>query len=103
MSIEPLAIGVCSWSLQVKNITELKGTPADQLTPAMQFIAASLGVNCEHCHVQGKNDLDDKKEKRIARDMMVGNPRLAEIAFKEESEGRNAIAGGLTQGARWKI
>jgi len=25
MSIEPLAIGVCSWSLQVKNIPELKG------------------------------------------------------------------------------
>lgn len=24
MSIEPLAIGVCSWSLQVKNVTELK-------------------------------------------------------------------------------
>ena len=24
MPIEPLAIGVCSWSLQVKNITELK-------------------------------------------------------------------------------
>src|SRR2546429_176593 len=24
MSIEPLAIGVCSWSLQVKNIPELK-------------------------------------------------------------------------------
>src|SRR5438093_3912369 len=24
MTIEPLAIGVCSWSLQVKNITELK-------------------------------------------------------------------------------
>lgn len=25
MSIEPLAIGVCSWSLQVKNVPELKG------------------------------------------------------------------------------
>ena len=24
MAIEPLAIGVCSWSLQVKSITELK-------------------------------------------------------------------------------
>jgi sugar phosphate isomerase/epimerase len=24
MAIEPLAIGVCSWSLQVKNVTELK-------------------------------------------------------------------------------
>jgi len=25
MAIEPLAIGVCSWSLQVKNVPELKG------------------------------------------------------------------------------
>ncbi len=24
MAIEPLAIGVCSWSLQVKNVPELK-------------------------------------------------------------------------------
>ena len=35
-----------------KNITQLKGTPADQLMPAMQFIAVSLGVECSFCHVQ---------------------------------------------------
>src|SRR5690242_17625060 len=54
-----------------KNITELKGTPADQLQPAMQFIAASLGVNCEFCHVLGKMDADDKGPKRTARNMMA--------------------------------
>jgi hypothetical protein len=27
-----------------KNIVQLKGMPADQLGPAMQFISASLGV-----------------------------------------------------------
>jgi len=54
-----------------KNIVELKGTPADQLLPAMQFIAVSLGVDCNFCHVQGKNELDDKPAKRTARSMMA--------------------------------
>jgi hypothetical protein len=50
-----------------KNITELKGTPADQLVPAMQFIASALGVECVFCHVQGKMDADDKPAKKTAR------------------------------------
>lgn len=54
-----------------KNITELKGTPADQLVPGMQFIATSLGVECNFCHVQGKMEADDKPEKKSARKMMV--------------------------------
>jgi photosynthetic reaction center cytochrome c subunit len=54
-----------------KNIVELKGTPADQLMPAMQFIATSLGVECTFCHVSGKMDLDDKPEKKTARAMMA--------------------------------
>jgi photosynthetic reaction center cytochrome c subunit len=54
-----------------KNITALKGTPADQLMPAMQFISASLGVECNFCHVQGKMDADDKRSKRTAREMIA--------------------------------
>jgi hypothetical protein len=54
-----------------KNIQSLKGTPADQVIPAMQFISASLNVECSFCHVQGKMDLDDKKEKKTARDMIA--------------------------------
>jgi hypothetical protein len=37
---------------QFKNIKVLKGIPAEQLIPAMQFITASLGVECEYCHVR---------------------------------------------------
>jgi photosynthetic reaction center cytochrome c subunit len=48
-----------------KNITQLKGTPADQVQPAMQFIAASLGVDCAFCHVQGKMEADDKGRRRL--------------------------------------
>ena len=55
---------------QFKNIQVLKGIPADQLIPSMQFISASLGVECEYCHVEHANEKDDKKPKRIARDMI---------------------------------
>lgn len=56
---------------QFKNIQVLKGIPADQLIPAMQFIAASLGVECEYCHDHQAMDNDDKKPKKIARKMMT--------------------------------
>jgi photosynthetic reaction center cytochrome c subunit len=55
---------------QFKNIQVLKDIPADQLIPAMQFIASSLGVDCEFCHVEHAFDKDDKKTKRTARKMM---------------------------------
>src|SRR5256886_6377204 len=53
-----------------KNIQVLKGSPADQLMPAMQFISASLGVQCDYCHEMGAFDRDDKKPKQTARKMM---------------------------------
>ncbi len=55
---------------QFKNIQVLKGVPADQIIPTMQFITASLGVECDFCHVQGAFEKDDKKNKQTARKMM---------------------------------
>ena len=55
---------------QFKNIQVLKGIPADQLIPSMQFIQASLGVECEFCHVHNAFEKDDKKPKQAARKMM---------------------------------
>ncbi len=59
---------------QFKNIKVLKGVPAEQIFPSMQFITASLGVECEYCHVRGDKGLeferDDKKNKVTARKMM---------------------------------
>lgn len=55
---------------QFKNIQVLKGIPADQLFPTMQFISASLGVECDFCHVQNAFEKDDKKPKQTARKMM---------------------------------
>ena len=55
---------------QFKNIQVLKGIPAEQLFPTMQFITASLGVECSYCHVQNAFEKDDKKPKQTARKMM---------------------------------
>lgn len=59
---------------QYKNIKVLKGIPAEQVIPAMQFITASLGVECEYCHVREGHDMvfdkDDKKPKLAARKMI---------------------------------
>jgi outer membrane lipoprotein-sorting protein len=56
---------------QFKNIQVLTGIPADQLVPGMQFITASLGVECQFCHVEGAFEKDDKKPKVTARKMMA--------------------------------
>ncbi len=37
----------------------------------------------------------------IFRDLMVGNPRLAELGFVEEANGHNAIAGGFQGQRHW--
>jgi photosynthetic reaction center cytochrome c subunit len=76
---------------QFKNIKVLKGVPADLVFPSMQFITASLGVECEYCHVRGDKglefDKDDKKAKVTARKMM-------EMMFainKENFEGHREV------------
>lgn len=64
-----------------KNIQQLKGTPSDQLDPAMQFISASLGVSCDFCHVPGKFDADDKGAKKTARQMMAMTAMINKTSF----------------------
>jgi photosynthetic reaction center cytochrome c subunit len=66
----PLPDGSKKAEEQYKNIQVLKGIPADQLIPGMQFITASLGVECQFCHVEGDFEKDDKKTKQTARKMM---------------------------------
>jgi hypothetical protein len=67
---------------EFKNIQILKGLPADQLIPAMQFITSSLGVGCDFCHVKEHPDRDDKKNKQIARKMMQMTMDLNRITFE---------------------
>ena len=72
---------------QFKNIQALKGIPAEQVIPAMQFIAASLGVECAYCHVEHANEKDDKKAKLTARKMI--NMMMA--INKENFEGHREV------------
>jgi photosynthetic reaction center cytochrome c subunit len=67
----PPAAGPKKAEEQFKNIQVLKGIPADQLVPGMQFITASLGAECQFCHVEGAFEKDDKKQKVTARKMMA--------------------------------
>ena len=71
---------------QFKNIQVLKDIPAEQLIPTMQFITASLGVECEFCHVEHQMDKDDKKEKKNARAMMEMQFAIDKANFKGELE-----------------
>jgi photosynthetic reaction center cytochrome c subunit len=71
---------------QFKNVQVLKDIPADQLVPSMQFIAASLGVDCEFCHVEHEMQKDDKKEKLTARKMIEMELAINKSHFKNEVE-----------------
>jgi hypothetical protein len=70
-----------------KNIQILKGVPAGRVKLMMQMFTSSLGVSCDHCHVQGNFAKDEKPAKLTARKMlmMVGNIR------KNIGEGDDAV------------
>ena len=53
------------------NLKVLNGIPSDQLLPAMQYITAALGVECDYCHDTKHFDSDDKQTKLTARKMMT--------------------------------
>ncbi len=72
---------------EYKNVQALKGIPAEQIIPAMQFIAASLGVECEYCHVPRAFEKDDKKPKVTAR-KMIG---MMMAINKENFEGHREV------------
>lgn len=72
---------------EYKNIQALKGIPAEQVIPSMQFIAASLDVECQYCHVEHAFEKDDKKPKVTARKMI--NMMMA--INKENFEGHREV------------
>jgi photosynthetic reaction center cytochrome c subunit len=67
-----------------KNIRVLKGAPSDEVIPAMQFVASSLGVECNFCHVENQFELDDKKPKQVARKMMEMQIAINQNHFREQ-------------------
>lgn len=69
-----------------KKIEVLKGVPADQVHPAMEYITTALGVGCGYCHVIGHFDQDDKREKHVARSMIKMTMALNETVFDAKRE-----------------
>jgi L-fucose/D-arabinose isomerase len=63
----------------------------DPNPPARQLSRAQKDEDWEFC----------VKMAMIARDLMVGNPRLAALGFPEEAEGHNALAGGFQGQRQW--
>lgn len=63
-------VGTTFKNIQV--LTDLRNLPPGQLYSAMQFMAGSLSVSCNYCHVSehGPFDSDAKKTKRKAREMI---------------------------------
>ncbi len=71
-----------------KNVLILKDVPASQFIDSMRYFSMALGVECEHCHVQGKFEADDKKEKGMARKMLTMTHDINEKNFNGRMEVR---------------
>ncbi len=69
-----------------KKIEALKGIPADQVHPAMEYITTALGVGCGYCHVVGHFDQDDKREKHVARSMIQMTLAMNQTVFDGKRE-----------------
>ena len=80
---------------------------ADEYTTALAWVK-------EHCpegkdwngspRSRAEKDADwetSVKMALIARDLMVGNPRLADMGYKEQAQGHNALAGGFQGQRQW--
>ena len=69
-----------------KNIKVLNDMPADQLGKVMNLMSASLGVNCNYCHVEGDFAKDGKEEKETAREMITMTLGLNKNYFDNRPE-----------------
>jgi hypothetical protein len=73
-----------------KNIQVLKGLPASQMRPMMNYISASLGVGCAFCHVrtgdQWEFEKDDPNHKKIARRMIQMTMDINKNSFQGRTQ-----------------
>jgi len=69
-----------------KKIEVLKDIPATEIHPAMEYITLALGVGCPYCHTIGKFDVEDKREKHVARSMIAMTMALNSTVFDNKRE-----------------
>jgi L-fucose isomerase len=81
----------------------------EEFESALAWVKAHCPEGKDYNPPQGQRSRQQKDEDwavsvkmaLIARDLMVGNPRLAELDYGEEALGRNAIAGGFQGQRQW--
>ncbi|CAM4201247.1 L-fucose isomerase [Paenibacillus typhae] len=81
----------------------------EEFTQALAWVKEKcrIGADNNPQHLQISDELKEQqwetcvKMTLIARDLMVGNPRLAELGFEEEANGHNAIVGGFQGQRQW--
>lgn len=83
---EPLKKPEQTAAQRYKNVKLLGEMPSSQFVDTMRYFTVSLGVNCEHCHVQGQFDSDEKKEKKMARTMITMAHNLNQNVFGGHNE-----------------
>ena len=66
-----------------RNIQVFRGLPEAQLLAAMQLMAGSLGVSCQHCHTN-QFAQDDKPAKQAARRMIAMMRAINEGDFRDK-------------------
>lgn len=82
---------------------------ADEFELAMSWVKAKCQEGDDYnddAHKRTRSQQDEDwaisvKMALIARDLMIGNPKLAEMGYGEESLGRNAIASGFQGQRQW--
>jgi L-fucose isomerase len=80
-----------------------------EYTRALAWVKENCTEGREYNPPEGQRSREQKdrdwefvvKMAMIARDLMVGNPRLAEIGYGEEAQGHNAIASGFQGQRQW--
>lgn len=81
-----------------KNVTLLKDVPAARFLRMMDAgYSQSLGIGCDHCHVEDRWEADEKRPKRAAREMITLTRDLnAKLAEMQEIDTSDAVVNCTT-------
>ncbi len=82
---------------------------ADEYARALEWVKANCPEGTDYNQPSARKSAEQKAEiwrycvkmMMIARDLMIGNPKLAELGFGEEAMGHNALAGGFQGQRQW--
>ncbi|MGD9558793.1 MAG: L-fucose isomerase, partial [Mangrovibacterium sp.] len=96
-------------SIEVKRRIDLEIYDHEEYEKALNWVK----TNCKEGGDRNAPDKQSDRERKdweweiavkmtlICRDLMTGNPKLAEMGFGEEARGHNAIAGGFQGQRQW--